>query len=524
MKKYPQSPAWKVAASTNFPDAEGWLEKSSGGKKTKKSLGNVFTSWHRRWFALRGTQLHYYESDQEDHALGLLEVSGSRIEQIDSSSSAYTFVLHTTARAMRLRAADRHTVERWTAALTEASKKEPLREDDDDDDDDDEEESMPPQSPRGATVMGMALMGMAKSSPKLPRRASAVAAAADAAAAAEEHDAYHRKRRCTQRMCVWSLGVLGVAAIALIAWRAAETGERLDVAIDRSVLAPARSQLAAWQHAYAIQTNYLVVGSILGFLLLSTFCHASLRRLHSWAHELSRQPTVARLLHRLGYQEMRSPQAASASAKQKRRGLRAALGDLGARVHDGAIEEGFSKVESVLDSVVKTSVQELIHSDPWAPRKLVGLFEAFWDATWPQIIKAVRDDYLFNHGSMTRGRHMSQAVTQKEILDPEMWPPPPPPCPNPFGWFSCRVLYALFPSDKTLWYAVRHPVLLPILLIFVVGPFLVDELCIVWMLLLACIDRTNEYQLVNYILWLKVLVFFKYGLLPLLTGFFHSIA
>ena len=41
------------------------------------------------------------------------------------------------------------------------------------------------------------------------------------------------------------------------------------------------------------------------------------------------------------------------------------------------------------------------------------------------------------------------------------------------------------------------------------------------MALLAFIDRTDDYQIINYICWFKALVFVKFGLIPLFSGFFR---
>ena len=41
-----------------------------------------------------------------------------------------------------------------------------------------------------------------------------------------------------------------------------------------------------------------------------------------------------------------------------------------------------------------------------------------------------------------------------------------------------------------------------------------------WLLLLLCLDRSDEYQMVNYLLWYKVLAFIKLGLIPVVAGYF----
>jgi hypothetical protein len=137
-------------------------------------------------------------------------------------------------------------------------------------------------------------------------------------------------------------------------------------------------------------------------------------------------------------------------------------------MHDSEIRLGFEATEKMLNVVVKDAVRTEIRADPWAPACIEDVFMSAWEAMWPEIMAAVRDDYMLSHGSASHDGWLGEEM--KKELDVTQWPPVPPVCPNPFRWLGARLLYALFPADKTAWYVVTHPLLLTLNLLAIFGP------------------------------------------------------
>ena len=94
-------------------DHSGWLEKQSGGKDGKWSLGNHFAKWERRFFTLGDDGvLRYYKTPADGSPTGKLDVNGGTVEQ-----NGLVFTLTTEERTLMLRATDQEDIIGWVCAL-----------------------------------------------------------------------------------------------------------------------------------------------------------------------------------------------------------------------------------------------------------------------------------------------------------------------------------------------------------------------------------------------------------------------
>ena len=172
--------------------------------------------------------------------------------------------------------------------------------------------------------------------------------------------------------------------------------------------------------------------------------------------------------------------------------------------------------------MVVVAVHKALRADPWQPRALQTAFDKAWDVAWPQIMQMLKDDYLMDHGPSSAAVDGVELGKRRE-LDLSTWPPPPPllggGLAQPVSWLRCRLLYALFPADRTIWYLRFRPELALLFVLAFVGPFGIKNA--LWLLLFLWIDRDDEYQVINYVLMLKVVIFVIYGLIPLVAGFFR---
>lgn len=76
-KPRPSRPPRPSIAAPLEASQVGWLEKKSGSKKEGAGMSKVFEKWDKRWFALIGSELHYFKSEEEQRtrkpSLGSLE-------------------------------------------------------------------------------------------------------------------------------------------------------------------------------------------------------------------------------------------------------------------------------------------------------------------------------------------------------------------------------------------------------------------------------------------------------------------
>eukprot|EP00944_MAST-04C_sp_MAST-4C-sp1_P002133 g2133.t1 len=132
------------------------------------------------------------------------------------------------------------------------------------------------------------------------------------------------------------------------------------------------------------------------------------------------------------------------------------------------------------------------------------------ESTVNNVIKDIKIQMDENLELMISGTDEEQ---EKKILAD------PPDCcrPNPYNWFKAWILYTMFPHDKSLWAQLKNPwyYVFSILSLF---PFGVSQAW--WLLMFILRDKHDEYQLVNFIVSLKVAGFISVGVIPTFLGVF----
>ena len=91
-------------------------------------------------------------------------------------------------------------------------------------------------------------------------------------------------------------------------------------------------------------------------------------------------------------------------------------------------------------------------------------------------------------------------------------------CPNPYHWFKAWVLYTMFPHDKSVWAQLKNPWYY-VFTIISLCPFGISQGW--WLLMFLLRDKHDEYQLVNFIVSIKVAGFFSIGIIPTFLGIFN---
>lgn len=112
-----------AAASSVLPDdtpspaasprqgKEGWLTKQGSNR-----------SWKKRWFVLREDGLHYYKSQSDETAAGVLSLSSAAVRPtVAARQPDYAFEILTKNRAYLLHADSEEDVEEWVALLARAA-------------------------------------------------------------------------------------------------------------------------------------------------------------------------------------------------------------------------------------------------------------------------------------------------------------------------------------------------------------------------------------------------------------------
>ena len=181
------------------------------------------------------------------------------------------------------------------------------------------------------------------------------------------------------------------------------------------------------------------------------------------------------------------------------------------RVQHFVSERRFDAFENNVNGMVGTVIKDAVHLDPWMPKAVQAGVEKSWEVLWGEIVDAMRDDWMKNNAG---DDHSAQ---HEALFDLSTWPPAPPFCPNVLSTLRARVLYALFPADKSIWYIVQQPLAI-FLMFLLVAPFGIST--VMWVLLLLLIEK-GEYQLVNWVLLFKSTNFLKFGLLPLFKNYFE---
>jgi len=163
----------------------GTLLKKSGGKAFEKKSRLLGDKWTRRWFVLPPgrTTLSYYKNEAAANSgaapLGTIEIQGAVVFLKAVKSGQYRFTVRSSARELKLRAADAKEYDAWMGALqpiTEFREDDAegalaafsIRDDDDDadfdavgedvEDDDDDDDVLPPLLPMAPSAPGLSVM------------------------------------------------------------------------------------------------------------------------------------------------------------------------------------------------------------------------------------------------------------------------------------------------------------------------------------------------------------------------------
>ena len=98
----------------------GWLEKKSGGKEGQSK--RLFEKWDKRFFLLSGSELRYYNSEDEmfkGRPLGVIECAGAQLVLKEVKGGQYRFSVRTAARELKLRVSSATEYSKWESAIRE---------------------------------------------------------------------------------------------------------------------------------------------------------------------------------------------------------------------------------------------------------------------------------------------------------------------------------------------------------------------------------------------------------------------
>ena len=137
---------------------------------------------------------------------------------------------------------------------------------------------------------------------------------------------------------------------------------------------------------------------------------------------------------------------------------------------------------------------------PYAPEMLLNQIEPYIDYTWERV-----------EGQVTKS--VLSKISAKEAAFRELrchfWPPEP--TSRWSGrWMRAKFLYAMMPADANFWKSLGDP-LSVFLIALRLQPFGATPI-LLYLLMFCMMDRTDEYQLVNFILKFKAFAFFSGGL------------
>ncbi len=145
-------------------------------------------------------------------------------------------------------------------------------------------------------------------------------------------------------------------------------------------------------------------------------------------------------------------------------------------------------------------------SDPDMPNAIRTTIKATID----DVVKDIKIQMDENLELMIKG-------TDEEYKKKILANPPDCCCPNPYHWFKAWVLYTMFPHDKSIWAQLKNPWYY-IFTIISVFPFGVSQGW--WVLMFLLRDKHDEYQLVNFIVSIKIAGFLSVGVIPTFLGVF----
>ena len=145
-------------------------------------------------------------------------------------------------------------------------------------------------------------------------------------------------------------------------------------------------------------------------------------------------------------------------------------------------------------------------SDPDMPNVIRTTIKATVD----DVVKDIKIQMDENLELMIKG-------TDEEYKKKILANPPDCCCPDPYHWFKAWVLYTMFPHDKSIWAQLKNPWYY-VFTIISVCPYGVSQVW--WLLMFLLRDKHDEYQLVNFIVSIKIAGFVSVGVIPTFLGVF----
>lgn len=156
------------------------------------------------------------------------------------------------------------------------------------------------------------------------------------------------------------------------------------------------------------------------------------------------------------------------------------------------------KLNDALDRVGETVKRKV--KDPDMPGFVMDGIDSTVDELWPDVKLEVIDRVL----SFTR-----------EVV-PIDHGEPPSCCPNPIAPLRAFILYTLYPYDRSIWRQLKDPFFWILTLISLIPVFGVSQIFYLFVILL--IDKSDEYQLCNFVLGFKSIQFFSVGVFQCVIG------
>jgi hypothetical protein len=153
-----------------------------------------------------------------------------------------------------------------------------------------------------------------------------------------------------------------------------------------------------------------------------------------------------------------------------------------------------------------SSMARAAGSDPDMP----NIIRSTIKSTVDDVVKDIKIQMDENLELMIKG-------TEEEYKQKILANPPDCCCPNPYHWFKAWILYTMFPHDKSIWAQLKNPwyYVFTIISLF---PFGVSQVW--WVLMFILRDKHDEYQLVNFIVSIKIAGFISVGVIPTFLGVF----
>ena len=152
-------------------------------------------------------------------------------------------------------------------------------------------------------------------------------------------------------------------------------------------------------------------------------------------------------------------------------------------------------------------VRESLCEDEHMPRWAKAWVHRLMDVLWPEVHREVHSSIMLELGEKL-GQYDEPWKEDDEQL--VQWHD------SPLRYLRGRLLHNVYPYDQSMWQMVRNPKWCAAFALSVWPLYGLQPLY--WAVIFCCIERTDEFQLVNFILEFKALMFFSIGFVCLGIG------